>query len=84
MKNPQVRDDVIALMIPEISSRVDRRADAASDVLNIIQTAASSPGGIESLLEAVGFFENGSHAYAAAQAVFAGCFPALAPAGPRL
>jgi len=71
-------------MIPEISSRVDRRADAASHVLNIIKKAARYQGGIESIIEAVDYFENGSHAYAAAQAVFAGCFPALAPAGPRL
>ena len=55
------RTDVLRGMIrQEIVRSVQRRNDTRSDLMNIVQTAANYPGGLEEFLQTVSFFEGGT------------------------
>lgn len=54
------RNDVLRELRPDIASRVERRGDLRSDLMSIVRTAASYPGGLTALLEVVHAYEGTS------------------------
>lgn len=54
------RNDLLTLIRPAIGQAVKRRGDTKSDVMNIVQTAANYPGGLEEFLQLVGYYATGS------------------------
>ena len=77
MSRPPGRDLVLRQMRFEISGATSRASDATSDVINIIRTASSYPGGLEELLFRVCQFEAQSNSWSAVTKVVAESFPNL-------
>lgn len=63
MRNEAARDDLLGELDRTIADRVPRRADARSDVTAIVRTACAYPGGLERLLQVVGYLEGDSLAW---------------------
>ena len=77
MQTSAGRDLLLAQMRSEISAAVPRGGDAASDVMNVLRTAASYPGGLEEFLWFIYQFEGQSMAWETVAKVVAERFPNL-------
>lgn len=52
------REAVLNQLPPRILDSIDRSAQGRTDMLNVVTTCLNTPGGIESLIEAVRFFDD--------------------------
>lgn len=71
------RNDVLAQLRLEIRGAVPRRSDTKSDVINILRTASSYPGGLEEVLTIVHYLEGASAGWLMVRKVVADRFPEI-------
>ena len=77
LQDPNTRNDLVNLLRPQISHKINRANSAKADVMNILATCLDFDGGLAELTSVVKFYEGDSKPMRALESVIADIGPSL-------